>query len=217
MFYTTSLIFSIYLLIVILYALNKQLQSKPVQKIVGKAFSKMPPGLFIRLFLEINFTLTIISYIQLLELREITSWIDVTSSFLGVVGASLCFFVPVISLFIIIKLRKQNLLHEKRIIANYGELYEQQLWNSPTMYQLSYNVFFMVRRLATFFATFFMTKIPSFQIGCMMWMTTLWMGYTIATKPFTDPVLNGLEFINELFYYFILLMCFTFTELLPDL
>lgn len=85
------------------------------------------------------------------------------------------------------------------------------------MYQLSYNVFFMMRRLATFFAIFFMTKIPSFQIGCMMWVATLWMGYTIATKPFTDPALNGLEFMNELFYYFILLMCFTFTELIPEL
>jgi succinate-acetate transporter protein len=50
----------------------------------------------------------------------------------------------------------------------------------------------------------------------MMWMTTSWMGYALSVKPYEDPAMNVLEVVNELFYYLILLLCFTFTELLPD-
>ncbi len=47
-------------------------------------------------------------------------------------------------------------------------------------------------------------------------MTTFWMGYSLSTRPFEDPALNKLEAINELFYNLFLFLCFTFTELLPD-
>jgi len=49
-----------------------------------------------------------------------------------------------------------------------------------------------------------------------MWMTTFWMGYSLSVKPFEDPALNKLEVINEFLYNLILLLCFTFTELLQD-
>lgn len=42
------------------------------------------------------------------------------------------------------------------------------------------------------------------------------MGYSLSTKPFEDPFMNSLEVFNELSYNLILLLCFTFTELLPD-
>jgi hypothetical protein len=54
-------------------------------------------------------------------------------------------------------------------------------------------------------------------MGVMMYMTTLWMGYSLSTKPFEDPVLNRMEMFNETIYNLILLLCFTFTELLPDI
>jgi len=91
-----------------------------------------------------------------------------------------------------------------------------QLVPRPTLYHLLYNVFFMMRRVATIFCIFFMARVPSFQIGCMMWMTTFWMGYALSVRPFEDPALNKLEVNNELFYNLILLLCFTFTELLQD-
>jgi hypothetical protein len=61
-----------------------------------------------------------------------------------------------------------------------------------------------------------MARVPSFQIGCMMWMTTFWMGYALSVKPYEDPALNALEVFNELFYNLILLLCFTFTEFFHD-
>ena len=48
-------------------------------------------------------------------------------------------------------------------------------------------------------------------------MTTFWMGYALSVKPFEDPALNVLEIINELLYNLILLLCFTFTEILQDI
>ena len=48
-------------------------------------------------------------------------------------------------------------------------------------------------------------------------MTTFWMGYSLAVKPFEDPALNQLEVVNELLYNLVLFLCFTFTSLLPDL
>lgn len=74
----------------------------------------------------------------------------------------------------------------------------------------------MIRRLATVVCILNMARVPSFQIGCMMWMTTFWMGYALSVKPFEDPALNALEGINEFFYNLILLLCFTFTEFLQD-
>ena len=62
-----------------------------------------------------------------------------------------------------------------------------------------------------------MQSVPSFQMGAMMWMTTLWLAYSISVKPFKDPLLNRIEVFNETIYNFILLLCFTFTDLLPDL
>ena len=51
----------------------------------------------------------------------------------------------------------------------------------------------------------------------MMWMTTFWMGYSLAVKPFEDPAMNRLEVVNELFYNLVLFLCFTFTSFLPDI
>ena len=62
-----------------------------------------------------------------------------------------------------------------------------------------------------------MARIPSFQIGVMMWMTTFWMSYALSVKPFEDPALNRLEVVNEFFYNLILLLSFTFTEFLNDM
>ena len=50
-----------------------------------------------------------------------------------------------------------------------------------------------------------------------MWMTTFWMGYSLSVKPFEDPAVNKIEVVNEMFYNLVLLLCFTFTSLLPDL
>ena len=75
----------------------------------------------------------------------------------------------------------------------------------------------MLRRIATTLCIFNIKKVPSFQIGCMMWMTTFWMGYSLSVKPFEDPVLNKMEVVNELLYNLLLLLCFTFTSFMPDL
>lgn len=50
-----------------------------------------------------------------------------------------------------------------------------------------------------------------------MWMTTLWMASMFTIRPYYDPTLNKLEFVNELFYNLTLFLSFTFTELLPDM
>ncbi len=50
-----------------------------------------------------------------------------------------------------------------------------------------------------------------------MWMTTFWMGYLLTERPFIEPDHNTQELVNELFYFFLLLSNFTFTELIPDM
>ena len=53
-------------------------------------------------------------------------------------------------------------------------------------------------------------------MGCMMLMTTFWMGYSLSVKPFEDPALNKLEVVNEFLYNLVLFLCFTFTVVYPD-
>ncbi len=50
-----------------------------------------------------------------------------------------------------------------------------------------------------------------------MWMTTFWMGSMFSIRPHYDPMLNKLEFVNEIFYQLMLFLSFTFTELIPDM
>ena len=142
---------------------------------------------------------------------------DGFSNALAIVGAALCFLVPIHTAYILRQLHRQKILHEESTIKKYGELYEQQLVPTPTLMHIFYNFFFMLRRLATIFCIFAFQSLPSFQMGVMMLMTTFWMGYSLSTKPFEDPVLNRMEVFNETMYNLILLLCFTFTELLPDI
>ena len=185
-------------------------------KIADTLKAKLSPHLFIRLFFELNLDLGICSYLQISLFSNVTSWVDIFSSCLAVFSAILCLFVPFYSAIILYRLKSQDLLHHEKIKHQYGALYEQQLVKNPTLYHLLYNVFFMYRRITTLICIFYMYQIPSFQIGCMMWMTTFWMGYSLSVKPFEDPVLNSLELVNEVFYNLILFLCFTFTSLLPD-
>ena len=50
----------------------------------------------------------------------------------------------------------------------------------------------------------------------MIWMTEFWLGYSIGTKPFTDPQVNFLEKVNEFSYWFVLFLSFSFTEFMPN-
>ena len=44
----------------------------------------------------------------------------------------------------------------------------------------------------------------------------LWIGYTIAERPFYDPSLNRVEVANNLFYWFLLVFCFGLTSAIDD-
>lgn len=50
----------------------------------------------------------------------------------------------------------------------------------------------------------------------MIWMTEFWLGYSIGTKPYTDPQVNFLEKVNEFSYWFVLFLSFSFTEFMPN-
>ncbi len=49
-----------------------------------------------------------------------------------------------------------------------------------------------------------------------MAMSVLWMGYIISTRPFEDPKNNRLDIMNEMFYYILLDISFSFTNFNPD-
>jgi hypothetical protein len=47
-------------------------------------------------------------------------------------------------------------------------------------------------------------------------MSVLWMGYIIANRPFKEPQSNRIDFMNEVFYYVSLDLCFSFTFINSD-
>jgi hypothetical protein len=49
-----------------------------------------------------------------------------------------------------------------------------------------------------------------------MWMTILFISNSIASRPFVDPVINRLDVMNEVFYYFALAFSLPFTYFNPD-
>lgn len=103
--------------------LQRVLKNSKLAMFLRVLWRNLKPELFIRLFYQMNFTLTVCSYLQILFITEFTSWVDVFSSVLGVLCAALCLVFPVISIYILYNLKSQNLLHDKKIIDKYGALY----------------------------------------------------------------------------------------------
>lgn len=212
LFYFAAAIFFMFLFALLLTAIQKVYKTKIVETLLKLLWFFLTPELNMRLFLEMSFELGICSYIQIASFGQVSTGMDIFSSILAVLGATLCFVVPIFSAVIVNQLKKLERLNEPQMLINFGALYSNHLVPNPTLHHLLYNVFFMLRRLATIICIFKMHMVPSFQIGVMMWMNTFWLGYSISVKPFEDPALNSLETFNEMCYYFILLLSFTFTE-----
>ena len=88
--------------------------------------------------------------------RKISTWGDGVSD-----GLAIFFLAAVVWLmaFGALKLRKiirEETLSDPKNIEKYGEFYEPHLRDSPTGYQLYYNIYFMCRRLFTVFCIFYM-------------------------------------------------------------
>ncbi len=155
-FYTVWFVLSLYFLASLVSQINAACKFKAIERYLRWVWKKLPVSVVIRIFLELNFTLLISTYLQIVFITQTTSWVDVLSNILAVLSAALCLFVPTYLFLVICVLKKHNLLHLKKTKKRYGAIYSEFLWNSPTMCQLSYYVLFMVRRSATFFSIFFM-------------------------------------------------------------
>ena len=133
--YNTGTIFYIYTMAIVITVIAaiftlwfkffpRILQRKVHKKIVDYSWRKLTPGLYLRLFIESNFELLIISYIQLNVIDSAQSTIDKFSVFLAGFSAFLCGMIPIFFAIKISSLHRQKLLNDKRALYWYGELYE---------------------------------------------------------------------------------------------
>ena len=83
--------------------------------------------------------------------------------------------------------------------------------NSTSMMQLLYQVFWMGRRVVVVLCIFYFSETPSIQIGVLIMMAVLQIGYIGSTRPFKDPQYNRLDVINEIFNFISLNVSFSFT------
>ena len=106
------------------------------------------PSVFIRLFLELNFDLIIASSLQIMAIRHAHTAMDYFCLALSFTGLTLCFVMPVFSVFVIYRVYSTNRLREKRDMFMFGELYEPFLRPETNhLPSLMYNVIYMIRRL----------------------------------------------------------------------
>jgi hypothetical protein len=69
----------------------------------------------------------------------------------------------------------------------------------------------MCRRLIVVVCIFYFKNVVSIQIGLLLTMSVLWIGYIISERPFKEPLNNRIDILNEVFYYIILDFSFCFT------
>lgn len=69
----------------------------------------------------------------------------------------------------------------------------------------------MVRRVLTVFCIFYIEKVVGFQIGCVMYMSIFVASNNIANRPYIDQMMNKIDAINEIIYYILLALSFSFT------
>jgi len=62
-----------------------------------KIMQFLKPGLFLRLFMETNLELLIISYVQFKVFSELKSLVDWISFLLALISAGLCIVIPIFS------------------------------------------------------------------------------------------------------------------------
>lgn len=148
--------------------------------------------------------------------RKISSWGDYFSDALAIFFLAAILWLMVFGSYKLWRIISKNTLSLEKNIQNYGELYEAQLRDRPSYYQLYYNIFFMFRRLFATLCIFYMKSLPNFQIGIQIWICVLWIGYTISERPFYDPSLNHVEAANNIFYWFLLVFCFGLTSAIDD-
>jgi hypothetical protein len=66
-------------------------------------------------------------------------------------------------------MKNAKILHYKEVIRKYGELYKDfYRSNRTSIIQLLYQVFWMYRRVVVVVCIFYMSEIPSIQIGFLM-------------------------------------------------
>ncbi len=74
----------------------------------------------------------------------------------------------------------------------------------------------MCRRWVVTACIFYLNSVVSIQIGVLLSMSVLWMGYIIFERPFQEPSYNRIDIINEIFYYITLDFSFSFTVINSD-
>jgi hypothetical protein len=74
----------------------------------------------------------------------------------------------------------------------------------------------MCRRWIVVGCIFYLKNLVSIQIGVLLTMSVLWMGYIISERPFKEPSNNRIDILNEVFYYITLDFSFSFTVINSD-
>ena len=74
----------------------------------------------------------------------------------------------------------------------------------------------MCRRWVVVACIFFLKSVVSVQIGVLLTMSVIWMGYIISERPFREPSNNRIDVMNEIFYYFTLDFSFSLTFINSD-
>ena len=74
----------------------------------------------------------------------------------------------------------------------------------------------MYRRWVVVACIFFLKSVVSVQIGVLLTMSVMWMGYIISERPFREPSNNRIDVMNEIFYYFTLDFSFSLTFINSD-
>ena len=104
-------------------------------------------------------------------------------------------FIPIFSLLYL--KRKQLRLEDDHYKIRYGTLYRNVKTTNPTA--LYTNFVFCLRRFMLTFATIFFGNWLFLQIIVFTYTTLFQLCFFIAVRPMTQPLLNRIEIINELF------------------
>ena len=107
--------------------------------------------------------------------------------------------------------RNFNKFEDEKFAETYGSVYEGLKTTDRTV--IVYTIYFLIRRAAFTFTSVVFYRQVMVQLGLASIITLLSACYMLHFKPFSDPLLNKLEVVNEVTTLFLISVTYTFTDM----
>jgi hypothetical protein len=163
----------------------------------------------VKLFMESYFDLTFACSVNVLAFMEVRNLkglepffgtpLDIACSVIVIIYACLLVFFPLYGLVTIWK--NQGMLDKKEIYRSLQPFLEGLKLNR--FHSSMYNVYFLLRRLASGFSLVMLNKYPYFQCSILMICSVINFIYTFSERPFLEGKAYYIELMNE----FCILLC----------